>query len=161
MKETCMQITSALLTGVVSYQVYYNIKANEEMGEKYMSLGRTLYAWVSLLPGVALGAFVTKLSFTDKNHRGVLLQKRFLFDLCALLYSIIAFLMIAENLFRKVYNVHQDGPWQYIHSDWSSGNHDTYYWGVLQYGPALLLTIFYMHHFGRIFSSKHHECCNK
>ena len=68
-----MQITSALLTSVVSYQVYYNIKANEEMREKYMSLERTLYAWVSLIPGVALGAFVTKLSFTDKNHRSVLL----------------------------------------------------------------------------------------
>ena len=101
-----MQITSALLTGVVTWQVYYNYKANEEMGEKYMSLGRALYAWISLLPGVALGAFATKLSFTDKNHRGVLLQKRFLFDLCALLYSILAFLLIAENLFRKVYNVH-------------------------------------------------------
>ena len=106
MKETCMQITSALLTGVVTWQVYYNYKANEEMGEKYMSLGHALYAWISLLPGVALGAFVTKLSFADKNQRGVLLQKRFLFDLCALLYSIIAFVLIAYNLFRKAYNVH-------------------------------------------------------
>ena len=162
MKETCMKLTSIALTAIVGYQIYYNYRANEEMGGKYESIGRTLYAWVSLIPAVALGLFATKLCYTEQTERSALLQNRFKFDLCALLYLVLTILFVGMNLFRKVYNVHQRGQWQYIHSDWSSGNHDLYYWGVLQYGPALFLTLFSMHHFGRIFSKQHqHKCCNK
>ena len=67
MKETCMKLTSIALTAIVGYQIYYNYRANEEMGGKYESISRTLYAWVSLIPAVALGLFVTKLCFTEQS----------------------------------------------------------------------------------------------
>ena len=162
MRETCKQFSPAFLTAVIGYQAYYNYKANEEMGGKYQNLDHVLYSFYSLFPGIALGLYATKLSFTDTAHRGHLLQKRFLFDLFALFYCIVAFIFAAENFYRKESCPHQNGPWQYIHSDWSSSNHDTYYFGILQFGPAVLLTISYMHNFGIIFSSKHeHKCCNK
>ena len=70
MKQTCI---FALLTAVLVYQAYYNYKANQEMGGKYQSLDRVLYSFVSLLPAVALGLYATRLSFSDKAHRGVYL----------------------------------------------------------------------------------------
>ena len=163
MKENCSQFSSVFLTAVIGYQAYYNYKANEEMGGKYQKLDHVIYSFYSLLPGIALGLYATRLSFTDKSNRDALLQKRFLFDLIALFYSVLAFLFAAENFWRKESCPHQNGPWQYIHSDWSSSNHDTYYFGVLQYGPAVLLTISYMRHFGMIFTSKkqEHKCCHK
>ena len=58
---TKMQAVSALLTGIITYQVYYNILANQELGGKYQDINRVIYSWVSLIPSILLGIYTFKL----------------------------------------------------------------------------------------------------
>ena len=154
MSGTLLKLISIALTACVAYQVYYNYKANEELGGKYQDLSHTIYGWVSLLPGVALGTFVTRLSFAENDERANLLAKRCMYDVCAAVYLFVAFIMATVFVYTKVHVQHQNPGWQYIHSKWSSMNFNVYYFGVLQYGPALLLTTIYRANFGRLFKAQ-------
>ena len=66
-----------------------------------------------------------------------------MYDWCALVYMIVAGIMALVFVYTKINIQHQNPGWQYIHSKWSSMNWNVYYFGVLQYGPSLLLTLVY------------------
>ena len=138
------QVVSILLTAVITYQAHYMFKASEEMGEKYQNLDHVLYGWVSLLPGILLGSFAIRLSFAScQDERAKLLEGRCIYDLCALVYVVAAALMTAVFFYTKIHVQHQNPGYQYIHSKWSSMNWNVYYFGVIQYGPSIVLTCLY------------------
>ena len=138
------KVASVLLTAIISYQAYYMFKASEEMGGKYADLDHVLYGWVSLLPAIALGSFAIRLAFAGSSEEtSKLLEGRCLYDICAVVYVVVAAIMTAVFFYTKVHVQHQNPGYQYIHSKWSSMNWNVYYFGVLQYGPSIVLTCLY------------------
>ena len=138
------KVVSILLTAAIAYQIHYNYKASEELGGKYANMDHVLYGWVSLLPALLLGSFAIRLSFAgSKDEKAKLLEGRCIYDICAIIYVVVAALMAVAFVYTKVHVQHQNPGYQYIHSKWSSMNWNIYYFGVLQYGPSIVLTCLY------------------
>ena len=104
--DTRLKLVSILLTTCIVYQVYYNYKASEELGEKYQELDRIIYGWVSLLPGVLLGTFIIRLSYASEDKRTSLLEKRCMYDLCSVVYLIVTALMVFVFFYTKIHVQH-------------------------------------------------------
>ena len=97
------KVVSILLTAVIAYQAYYMFKASEEMGGKYQNLDHILYGWVSLLPALLLGSFAIRLSFANSSdEKAKLLEGRCIYDLCAIVYVVVAAIMTVTFFYTKI-----------------------------------------------------------
>ena len=84
-----------LMTGLISYQLVYNLLGSLELGGKYMSAGWLVYAVATLIPGILIGIYASKLAWTSKAEaRSALMEKRNFYIVFARIYVGLVLLLL-------------------------------------------------------------------
>ena len=139
-----VQLFFAGLTCLLAYQAWYNLVGALELGGKYMNTDMLIYSVGSLLLAIALGIHATKLARADSlDERKKLAEhktaKRFAYLYCAILAG-----MVIVRVYSHFQYNYQLSP-EHIVSFEKSMKWQVYYWGVIQYGLAIVLSIAYLH----------------
>ena len=128
---------AALLSIVILWQFIYNICAVTSMGERYTSFGWVMLEVISIIPGFILGCHVTW-RLWKRNA-----ATNWFFRVIAILYLVLAALVLGYFLYGISAKSHHQNERQHSSSYRKASDWWIYYFGVMLYWPAWLLSLTY------------------
>ena len=130
------------LTALISYQAIYNLIGDYELGELYLTWHSLGYSIGTLIPAILLGVHACKIAYSSSMDSKIEMANKLTYKLIAALYYGIVAYMICFRIYIHVQWDCQLAK-EHIVSYERSRTWLIYYWGVLQYGLSIALTVAY------------------
>ena len=87
------------LTGLITYQAWYNFVGAMELGGKNMDVKSLAYSVGSLIPAIALGFHASKLAFAKTEEARQTLAAQTIFKVISYLYAAVLVAMVGFRVY--------------------------------------------------------------